>query len=284
MKLTKKDALDLQKLFLKREFEGKKLSEKKIFALLLKNGSIEIQRVKAQREKVTIISEENIFMALKNAGYDVVSPEELLNFFDTDLRRDEIQKITNNTKIKTSASLEGYFLASLQELPIKLDGKDITLLPNDGLGYFIFKTQTLSIENDIIIVGIENYQVLWFSKMYAKFYDSKKYLFIFINSEMLKWMESQKNEYIHFGDFDLAGINIYINKVVPRLKKCKKYSMLIPESIAQMVEKYGDYKLYQQQTQYENLRLEDASLIELRDILKRAKKSLEQEGIIHFKY
>ena len=53
---------------------------------------------------------------------------------------------------------------------------------------------------------------------------------------MLEWISNLENEYIHFGDYDLAGVNIYLNKVLPRLSS-KKYSMFIPNNIEQLIEK-----------------------------------------------
>ena len=67
---------------------------------------------------------------------------------------------------------------------------------------------------------------------------------------MREWIETLENEYIHFGDYDLSGINIYINEMIPRLKKSKKYSMFIPFNIESLIDKYGDRELFEKQKRY----------------------------------
>jgi hypothetical protein len=96
---------------------------------------------------------------------------------------------------------------------------------------------------------------------------------------MLKWIANLENEYIHFGDYDLAGVNIYLNKVLPRLKKSKKYSFFMPNNIEQLIEKHGNSKLYEKQKQYKNLLSNDVEVNKLVEIIRKFKKGFEQEGL-----
>jgi len=175
--------------------------------------------------------------------------------------------------------MHGLYLSSSQKLDVVLDGNTINILPNDGLGYFFFHTQKVEVSKNTVIVGVENYQVVWFAKRYEKFFYKPNILFVVTTPYMLEWISTLENEYIHFGDYDLAGVNIYLNKVLPRLLKSKKYSMFIPKNIEQLIKKYGNSELYKNQKQYKNLRTGDEEITSLIEIITRLKKGFEQEGL-----
>ncbi len=121
--------------------------------------------------------------------------------------------------------------------------------------------------------------MIWFAKKYQRFFKNNNILFVVINPYMLEWISDLKNEYIHFGDYDLAGINIYLNKVVPKLNMSKKYSMFIPDNIESLIKKHGNSELYEKQLQYKNLVTQDNKINDLIEIIKHEKKAIEQEGL-----
>ncbi len=103
------------------------------------------------------------------------------------------------------------------------------------------------------------------------------------NEYMREWIRNLENEYIHFGDYDLAGIHIYLNEIVPRLKKSKKYSMFIPENIEYLIEEYGNLEIFRNQNgKYNNLIINDIEINKLHNIISNKKKGLEQEGLYKF--
>jgi len=282
LKLNKKALTTLVRLLEGEVIEGKELSKKEPFKFLKTNGAITLERKSAQREKAYLQKEQNLFLALKSRGYNLHTKEDIIQMierFDEVQNRAQIQKTHNSTKAKKSPSLKGLFLSSLYDVAIKLDEKELTISPNSGMGYFIFHTQKVELPQEMIIVGVENYQVVWFAQKYAKFYKSKNILFVYISPYFLEWIESQENEYIHFGDYDLAGVTIYANRVVPHLKKCKQHSFFIPSNIEELIKNYGNAKLYQKQQRYLKTPLHNRTLEELREVMKKYKKVLEQEGI-----
>ena len=175
--------------------------------------------------------------------------------------------------------MHGLYVSSLQKLDVLLNGEPVSILPNDGLGYFFFHTENIELFEDTIVVGVENYQVVWFAKRYTEFFTKPKLLFVVITPYMLEWISSLENEYVHFGDYDLAGVNIYLNKIIPRLLKSQKYSMFIPHNIEQLIEKYGNSELYENQKQYQNLLSNDAEVNSLIEVIMKHKKGIEQEGL-----
>lgn len=283
MKINKQDFLNLKILLEEGVITEGKFKNKDIVSALKQNGSIESGKRTAKVRYINLIKSENIFRFLNHFHYHINSIDEIgdyiTNIFDSTPSRDVIQKYTSNTKAKTSASLKGLYVSSLKNIDINIDDNIVTIYPQNGMGYFLFHTQKINIFEDTIIVGVENYQVIWFAKNYKQFFEDKNYLFVVINSYMLKWIENIENEYIHFGDYDLAGINIYLNKVIPRLKKVKKYSMFIPDNIEKLIFKSKNFELYEKQKRYKNLNTSDLKIKKLIEIIKKYKRCLEQEGL-----
>ncbi|MCA6071324.1 MAG: hypothetical protein LE168_02900 [Endomicrobium sp.] len=53
------------------------------------------------------------------------------------------------------------------------------------------------------------------------------------SKDLIKWLQSIPNNYLHFGDFDFAGIGIYLNEYKKYLTD--KAMFLIPENIEKFI-------------------------------------------------
>lgn len=282
MKVNRKDLLNIKTLIENDFVTEKSFNNREIAKQLILNGSVTSSR-KGTIKYINLAKKENIFLLLKNHNYNIGSTEEIdsyiKNIFDNDPSRDIIQQHHNSSKAKTSKSMHGLYVSPLQKLDVILNGEPVSILPNDGLGYFFFHTENIELFEDTVVVGVENYQIVWFAKKYTEFFTKPNILFVVITPYMLEWISSLENEYIHFGDYDLAGVNIYLNKVLPRLLKSKKCSMFIPHNIEQLIEKYGNSELYEKQKQYKNLLSNDAEINSLVEVIVKFKKGIEQEGL-----
>lgn len=286
MEIKKKDFLNLKTLLNDGVITWAKFVNKELVNKLISNGAIKLERPSPKRKFLHLLKRENIFLILKSSSYNIFTIEDIDAYIeeilDTDPTRDKIQKWTGNSKDSDSKSLRGLYVSALSSVNIKLNTKEITITPFNGLGYFLFHTEKIELFEETIIVGVENYQVIWFAQKYQQFFQNKNVLFVVSNSYMWEWIETLENEYIHFGDYDLAGINIYLNTIVPRLKKCKKHSMFIPQNIEELIKEHGDRELYGKQVAYKNMDIVDTEVLNLKNIICYYKKSLEQEGLHHF--
>jgi hypothetical protein len=286
IKINKKDLTNIKTLLENRTVTSGKFINKTIIKKLELNGSIKLIRKSAQRKILYLEKQENVYLFLKDNEYNISNISDfdiyLNEIFKENPSRDTIQKWHNSTKIKKSESLKGLYISSLNNIDIKIDDEIATIIPTNGIGYFCFYTQKITISKDTIIVGIENYQVIWFAKKYKGFFKDKNILFVVRNKYMREWISTIENEYIHFGDYDLAGINIYLNDILPRLKKCKKYSMFIPDNIDYLIKEHGDFDIFEKQAKYKNIVVNDIKINKLKNIIKKYKKGLEQEGLYHF--
>jgi len=280
MQISKSDFEIIKRLLLEKKIvKSSSFTKKEIIKKLHLNGSIGLNRTTPQRFEVSLLKEKNIFNFLKSQGYTIDSIESINQYIEEVLEkkasRNTIQQWTGSTKSKSSKSLKGLYLSSLENLDIKINNEKVTITPTNGLAYFCFYTEKVEIAKETIVVGVENYQVVWFAKKYKDFFGKKNILFVVRNPYMREWISTIENEYIHFGDYDLAGINIYINEIVPRLKLAKKHSMFIPSNIEFLIKEYGDRELFEKQKKYLNMKLENEKIIELKNIIEKYKRGLE---------
>ena len=235
---------------------------------------------------ISLQDEEVLFRVIKSNKYDVNSIEDLDYFINQNnepISRDEVsEKFSDSKKIK-SKSFNGLTIAVSDKLEVKINDKKQNIYPIEGTGLFIHYTSSFQLDDDIIVVGVENPQVVWYINKYRHLFDeNKKYLFLSISeyktNYQYQWLESFEGEYIHFGDFDLAGANIYINTIIPKLKKAKKYSFLIPDNIYEIMKKRNYKKDYQNQLNYRNIESKDDLILQkLISFIKKYKITLEQE-------
>ncbi len=283
MKINKRDFLNIKFLLENHTITEGKFVNKEIVLILKQNGAVVDGKRTPKVRYINLAKEENVFLFFKNNDYYIDSKDEIDSYieemFDNKPSRDKIQQWHNSSKAKDSKSLKGLYVSSLNAIDIKLNDEVVNIIPNSGLGYFLFYTQKIELFDDTIIVGVENYQVIWFAQKYKQFFENSNILFVVINPYMLEWIATLENEYIHFGDYDLAGINIYLNKIVPKLQNSKRYSMFIPDNIEFLIEEHGDCELYEKQKQYKNLMTDDVKINALIQSIQDNKKSIEQEGV-----
>lgn len=99
------------------------------------------------------------------------------------------------------------------------------------------------------------------------------------NKDFIKWMKSIPNDYLHFGDFDIAGISIYLNEYKKYLSK--KATFFIPENIQSDIKKNGNRDRYnKQKLNFKIEEIKEKQVLDLVKIISREKKGLDQEFYI----
>jgi len=81
---------------------------------------------------------------------------------------------------------------------------------------------------------------------------------------------------LHFGDFDFAGLNIYVNEFKKYLQD--KASFYLPKDIEEMLSAKGNRHNYHNQTiQFERSEVHEESVLTLLRLIEKYKMGLEQE-------
>jgi len=285
MKLSIANLYTILELLNEVKLPYSKVSSKKLLNYLEDMHSINIHK-NTRPYIVEIKDEKRLFSLISRSGYTISNKEELVSYINnssTPQTRDEVSNNNKNTKSIKSPSFKGLNVSVLRPLKVFIKGKEQTLMPLEGCSTFLHFASTLTLQKDTIVVGIENYQTLLYIVRYEHlFNDGKDYIFLLIKnintSFERDWLESLKNDYLHFGDYDLAAISIYLYEICPRLKH-SSHSYFINDFILKKIEN-GDRELYSKHIiKYRKLESKDKNDQELINFINTKMRSVEQEAL-----
>lgn len=99
------------------------------------------------------------------------------------------------------------------------------------------------------------------------------------SSDLSQWLQKIPNRYVHFGDFDLAGIHIFLTEFYRHISD--RASFLIPADIEHRLE-FGSFERYTEQYPcFRNLSSDIPSVQELINLINHYHKGYDQEGYIY---
>lgn len=217
--------------------------------------------------------------------YDIRDLEQTRELMSADSVNRGLQvEITGDSKFLSHRTFAGFLVNSYQPIDAVLNGTPLTILPPDGTFIFIADYQHFSIPEDVVVVGVENAENFrYVARQKYLFEDFDKILFVSRypqsqSKDLLQWLMSISNKYIHFGDLDLAGVSIYQNEYYRYLGS--RASFLIPEDYEKRISE-GNLDLYNSQLpQYGKMNVEDIRVSKLLSIIHHYHRGYEQEGYI----
>ncbi|WP_435135301.1 DUF7281 domain-containing protein [Formosa sp. A9] len=249
-----------------------------------------------------LVSENIIYRKGKHKKYlELINKSGLQNYLENQLQindlnkyisalenehstRSEFVKITTDSKKSKERAFKGFLVNSYDSIKAELNNENITLNPPKGSFVFIHDYESFQVPKEITIVGVENTKN--FSQIYEQQYLFKNINPLFIsrypqnqNKDFITWMKSIPNNYLHFGDFDIAGIGIYLNEYKKHLHG--KASFFIPENIKSDLKTNGNRERFDSQKINFNLnKLQETKLLDLIKLIQIEKKGLDQEYYI----
>ena len=197
---------------------------------------------------------------------------------------------TGNSKLVMVRSCPGFPVNSYDPIECFLDRKPFVVNPQEGSFLFVSNWETFTIPEDGVVIGIENMENFRMIRRQRTFFDkylhdhglSDKVLFVSRypqSTDLRKWLCTIPNHYLHFGDFDLAGINIFLFEFQQYLGK-ERSSYLIPADIEFRL-KSGSRKRYDEQcNRFKDIRSDILELQQLIDLIHNERKTYDQEGYI----
>lgn len=197
---------------------------------------------------------------------------------------------TGNSKLVTVRSCPGFPINSYEPIECFLGGESFWVNPQEGSFLFVSDWEKFTIPEDVIIIGIENMenfrmirkQRLLFEK-YLKVHEfSNRVLFVSRypqSSDLRRWLCSIPNYYLHFGDFDLAGINIFLFEFHQYLGK-ERSSYLIPDDIEFRLQSGSRNRYDEQYSHFKDVKSDVFELQQLIALIHRERKAYDQEGYI----
>ena len=197
---------------------------------------------------------------------------------------------TGNSKLLMVRSCPGFPVNSYEPIDCLLNGKPFVVNPQEDSFLYIADWQNFTIPKDVIVIGIENMENFRMIRHQKQFFDdylrthglTSRVLFVSRypqSTDLRNWLTSISNYYLHFGDFDLAGIHIYQSEFEQYLDPFRT-SFLIPDDIASRLESGSSKRFDEQYDRFENISSENQELQELISLIRQHRKGYDQEGYI----
>lgn len=278
-KLTSSQAKKLQRILSGETLAWTALPEWITRPLL--DGNVISISANGSRKKIRVQDPELCDNFIRDRFTCGVPIDEWIELRSDNLTRQDLVNKTGDSKTLKVNTLRGFMVNCIEPVKISIDRQAITLTPHCGMSFFIYHPETFSIPEDVIVVGIENLENFNNLSGQVRLFPQGKYLFVSRypqNSALYEWLEQIPNKYIHFGDFDLAGINIYQTEFYSRLGD--RASMLTPDDIEDRI-KHGNELLFNKQyNKFKSLNILDPRIKPLFDMIMRHHRCYEQEGYI----
>lgn len=214
---------------------------------------------------------------------------------DLDLMRDTLQtnemprsvqaSATGNSKLLIVRSCPGFPVNSYEPIECWLNGEPFTVNPKEGSFLFVADWNTFMIPQNVIVVGIENMENFRKIRQQRKLFETElgRHQFLFVSrypqsTDLRSWLIRLCNRYVHFGDFDLAGINIFLTEFYRFLGDRSTY--LIPSDIGLRLANGSTTRYNEQYEKFHNICCDNRKIQLLIDLINKYHKGYDQEGYI----
>ena len=193
---------------------------------------------------------------------------------------------TGNSKLMTVRSCPGFPVNSYEPISCSLCDKDFVVNPHEGSFVFIENWQQFSIPQDVVVVGIENMENFRMIRQQRNLFESllgsNPLLFVSRypqSTDLRNWLLGISNKYVHFGDFDLAGIHIFLAEFQQFLGV--RSSFLIPSDIKERLQIGSQERYNCQISRFKNLKCDDEKIQTVINLINKYHRCYDQEGYIN---
>lgn len=251
---------------------------------LLRDGVL-ISRSHGSRRSIMASSPQDLEQSLKYIDERLGNLDKMKNLLSSEASRSEQATETGNSKLVSVRSCPGFPVNSYEPITCCLNGRQIIINPEEGSFVFIADWQSFSVPKDVLVVNIENMEnfrlVRQQQALFSSMFPGKQILFVSRypqSSDLRSWLQTVSNQYVHFGDFDLAGINIFLTEFHKYLGE--RAVFFIPQDIEGRL-LHGSSERYNAQYQrFKNLSSDIPSLQRLINIINKYHRCYDQEGYI----
>ena len=275
---TKTEIIKIQRLLDGEEIGFSSLSGP-VFRELINKEYIVLD--KTGRKKMVASVKDSVYLKkYLRQEWQINDIQEYLEYLSKEEKdRTDVQNMLGGTKEEKTSTFQGFLVNSLETVSYTLNGQKGTLPLINGSYLFVSDYETFNIDDDIIIMYVENFTSFRQIARYIYLFEPGRYLFVsrLLSSNAFKdWLKGISNRYIHFGDFDLAGIGIYLHFYD---EIGHRASFLVPDDIEKRLAEQGNSTLYySQEEKCRNMKVTDKRVQPLVDMIKKYRMGYEQEG------
>lgn len=275
------------------------IEQAKLLKELSEGKKVPLSRLKA-RIFQQLIQEQVLLRQKESHGWNIYTdhPQSLLNYLynhyirctlDEYIERGQAApsrsnniRMSGDSKLKETELWQGFYFKVSEPIHAQWQGRPLTLLPYpEGIPVFMPQPETLSLPEEVTVVMIENSENFLKIETQLPLFQGLKCFFVSFypreqHSYFIEWLQKQPNNYVHYGDFDFAGIHIYQSQYKKYVSGESRY--LVPSGLLPLFRRYGKRALYNNQLFLQALiKADEPGISELLEIIKREHKGLEQE-------
>lgn len=192
---------------------------------------------------------------------------------------------TGNSKLVKVRSCPGFPVNTYEPITCMLNDDEIVINPRAGSFLFITDWKAFVIPEDVIVVGVENMENFRMIRQQRELFESEigKHRFLFVSrypqsTDLPSWLQTIPNSYVHFGDFDLAGIHIFMTEFHQKISH--RSSFLIPTDIEKRLQNGSQERYDNQFSKYGHLKCDDDRVQHLINLINKYHRCYDQEGYI----
>ena len=284
MKLPIHIAKKLQQLLQPGASIANSAMQHSVVTKMLEDGLLQKQQTGKTKALLFIQNKENIGPYLSN-HFGINNLQEYIIMLESEEQSRAVNiVISGDSKLQAVRTFKGFLVNSLDAINAELSGNPTLIHPLSGSYTFIHDFENFAPDPAVTIVGIENPENFRQIEKQRHLFEHIKPLFVSRypqSNDLIKWLRAIPNHYLHFGDFDFAGINIYQNEFKKHLGD--RATFFLPENTELVLQKFGNRDLFNRQyNAIKNYSLEaEGNVKEVLRMMLKYKKALEQEVFIN---
>jgi len=253
-----------------------------VIDLMIDNGILTVQ-LQGRSKKLVYLSNKELLAPFLINHFGIDNLENYISgYLKVELSRAEAIEISSNSKLKLIRTFKGFLVNCYEPVACALNNQPITINPHEGTFTFIYDFENFTPSPNVTIVGIENPENFRQIQRQRKWFENIRPLFVSRypqNRDLVRWLATIPNDYLHFGDFDFAGLNIYMNEYKKHLHD--KSSFYLPANIEKLLSARGNRDNYTNQSILFDVSLVDEeNVLILLGLIEKYRKGLEQELLI----
>ena len=201
-------------------------------------------------------------------------------------------QLLGDSKAVAVRSCPGFPVNVISPLSVRLGEQKMLLCPCPGSFLYISDFRFLRIPSDTIVVGVENMENFRLPELQGTVWGQIREQYgeggvpplLLVSrypqsKDLVTWLQSITNPYVHFGDFDLAGIHIYLTEFYRYLGN--HASFFIPDDIEARLASSGSRERYDTQFQrFGKMEVTDTRVLSLVQLIHRYQRGYDQEGYV----
>lgn len=196
--------------------------------------------------------------------------------------RAELAVNSGNSKSKEIRSCPGFMANSYDPVYAKLNGKDIVIAPQEGTMLFVADWDHFEIPKEVLVVGIENMENFRRIREQRHLFPTDRPI-LFVSrypqsTDLRNWLQNISNDYLHFGDYDLAGMRIFETEFHKFLGN--RASFFIPADIETRISNGSTERYNTQYAKFKSYIPKDTRLLPLYNMINHYHRCYDQEGYI----